>query len=497
MLRRLFGFQFANGWEVLTKYEYFADTEDDIFAVVTPTSTVIMIANADVIREMAYSRPGEFPKPVELYGTLRIYGENILTTEGDEWKRHRRVTGHHFNEKNNAYVHEATVRTLEGAFANWRSQNHARGTDETEVDMMFRVALSVISDAAFGVRFEFAGDGHVPPGYTHSFQRSLEILAKHMFEYVILPKWALKLPVQYLRNIDQGFSDFYRHMQALVSKARADTTDNGNLLAGLVKAADDKTDAEKALSEEELISSMFVFFFAVSKTTANVLTYASAYLALQPEYQDKLYEATNKVIPSGELPAYSHFNQLQFAMAIMNESMRISPTVTLVPKVAGPGPSGTAQFQPMLGGKYQIPVQSNASEPDLDETGLQPMFHPLHYNPKYWGPDPEAFRPERWLSEDMESTHRYAFAPFSFGSRACLGKKFAQIEFVMTLTMMNRYYTWRISPTMADEEVRRNGTKEEIEASARANFRNEVEKATYSVTLKPGTVKLLFKRRQA
>ncbi|KAI8808385.1 cytochrome P450 [Cladochytrium replicatum] len=496
-LRNL-GFQFANGWEVISKYEPYADTEADIFAIVTPFSTEVKVANADVVREIALSRANEFPKPLEMYKILRIYGNNLVTTEGEEWKRHRRVTSPHFNEKNNAYVHESTLRTLEGVFSKWKSDNLAHGTDETEVDVhnvMFRVALSVISDAAFGVQFDFHGEGYVPTGYTYSFQASLEVLALHLVEYIVYPKWVLKLPFQYLRKIDVGFADFYRHMRDLVSRARTEKSDKANLLAALVNAVDTEIDTEKSLSEEEMISSMFIFLFAGHETTANVLSYATAHMALMPEYQKRLYEETNKVIPLNEVPAYKHFSQLTFTMAIMNETMRITPTVSLVPKCAGTGQSGAAQFQPLLGGKYQIPVNHNASEPDLESTTIQVSFIPLHVNPKYWGPDPDVFRPERWLSEDMESSHRYAFAPFSIGARACVGKKFSQVEFVCALTMLNRYYTWRISPDMADEEVKKKGNKEEIESSALANCRKQVGKATHAVTLKPGKVKLLFKRR--
>ncbi|KAI8807444.1 cytochrome P450 [Cladochytrium replicatum] len=485
-------------WDLIAKHEPFADTQDDILAIITPFSTEVNVANAEAVREIALSRPSEYPKPVEMYNILSLYGHNVVTTEGDEWKRHRRVTVPHFNEKNNAYVHESTMRTLEGAFAKWKSDNIANGNDETEIDvhnMMFRVALSVISDAAFGVKFEFDGEGYVPPGFTFSFQRSLEILSLHLVEYIAFPKWAFKLPIQYLRDIEVGFSDFHRHMRSLVSTARTEKSEKANLLAALVKAADTESDEGKALSEEEMISNMFIFLFAGHETTANVLSYATAYMALRPEYQEKLYEETNKVISLDETPAYKHFTQLPFTMAIMNESMRLYPTVPLIPKVAGAGPSGTAHFQPLLGGKYQIPVSQNASEPDLEGTSVHISFIPLHYNPKYWGPDPGEFRPERWVGEDAESLNKYAWAPFSVGGRACLGKKFSQVEFVCALTMLNRYFTWRISPEMADEEVKKNGIKEEIEASALANCRKEIEKPERAITLKPGPVKLLFKRR--
>ncbi|XP_006455980.1 hypothetical protein AGABI2DRAFT_145954 [Agaricus bisporus var. bisporus H97] len=56
----------------------------------------------------------------------------------------------------------------------------------------------------------------------------------------------------------------------------------------------------------------------------------------------------------------------------------------------------------------------------------------LHYNPKYWD-DPSTFRPDRFMKSDW---NKDAVLPFSADARACLGRKFAEMEGVAVITML-------------------------------------------------------------
>ena len=41
---------------------------------------------------------GKFPKPVELYAALTIFGTNIVASEGEEWKKYRKIAAPAFSE---------------------------------------------------------------------------------------------------------------------------------------------------------------------------------------------------------------------------------------------------------------------------------------------------------------------------------------------------------------------------------------------------------------
>ncbi len=68
----------------------------------------------------------------------------------------------------------------------------------------------------------------------------------------------------------------------------------------------------------------------------------------------------------------------------------------------------------------------------------------LHLHPSHWE-DPMAFKPERFLKD----YNKDAFLPFSAGARACIGRRFAEVESVCMLALMIR--TFDITPVPTNE----------------------------------------------
>ena len=61
---------------------------------------VLWVADADVVNEII-ARREDFPKPIEPYAVLNLFGSNIVTTNGQHWRAHRRIAAPSFNERNN------------------------------------------------------------------------------------------------------------------------------------------------------------------------------------------------------------------------------------------------------------------------------------------------------------------------------------------------------------------------------------------------------------
>jgi cytochrome P450 len=40
----------------------------------------------------------KYPKPVEQYKNINLFGDNIVSSEGDEWKRFRKISAPAFSE---------------------------------------------------------------------------------------------------------------------------------------------------------------------------------------------------------------------------------------------------------------------------------------------------------------------------------------------------------------------------------------------------------------
>jgi cytochrome P450 len=64
-----------------------------------------------------------------------------------------------------------------------------------------------------------------------------------------------------------------------------------------------------------------------------------------------------------------------------------------------------------------------------------------HRDPAVY-PEPDAYRPERWLDDAQKSRPRFSFLPFGGGRRACVGQGFAMLNAMILGAMISQRYTF-------------------------------------------------------
>ena len=123
----------------------------------------------------------KFPKPVAIYKVLSTFGSNIIATEGEEWRRHRKIVARSFGETNNRLVWEETIRIVLDLFTHWDRQGNGGEINVPSVKEITReIAIMVISIAgkdlvslwaegpltfyciAFGIRTSWEDSGFCP-----------------------------------------------------------------------------------------------------------------------------------------------------------------------------------------------------------------------------------------------------------------------------------------------------------------------------------------------
>lgn len=180
----------------------------DTYMLVGLNGTFLRTANAELINQIVV-RKADFTKPVEGYKIVDIFGRSMLTQEGLEWRRHRKVVGPSFSEKSNKLVFEESLRQAESMMELWSSQG--KNTEEnmrvqnTAADAA-TLSLHVICAAGFGVPQLWPGEseeklqGNVLPGFntfqlsgdhTLPFKDSLSLLLKNILWLVAFPPWLL------------------------------------------------------------------------------------------------------------------------------------------------------------------------------------------------------------------------------------------------------------------------------------------------------------------
>lgn len=146
------------------------------------------------------TRRNDFPKPIEIYGSVDLFGKNVVSTEGSVWRHHRKITAPPFTEKNNHLVWQESLHQAQSMMASLvgkKSEN--KGSVSNIAAATMRLSLHVISRAGFGVRLlwpheeveEKGRAGVLPEGHTMTYKDALSTLLENIIAVMLLPKWFL------------------------------------------------------------------------------------------------------------------------------------------------------------------------------------------------------------------------------------------------------------------------------------------------------------------
>ncbi|EJD35890.1 cytochrome P450 [Auricularia subglabra TFB-10046 SS5] len=422
----------------------------------------VHIADPAVVREMTISRT-RFPKPVKLYHMVSVFGPNILVSgmEFDEHKKFRKTVAPSFSEvslaslrwhadssaaqRNNKLVWDETVSTMQDMFETLEWKDKEVVEFDHAVEVTLPITLFVIGAAGFGRQVSWADNEVVPAGHTMSFKEALTIGTCNLLVKALVLRWATYLYPKW-RRVTRGFDELHLYMKEMIYQRR-NRTEKGeyvDLFSGMVDVDNDSIDR---LTDDEIIGNIFIFLIAGHETTAHTLAFTLGLLALYQDEQDKVYQHIMSVIgKEGEIPVgmpitishallktraqgYEETNNFHYCLAVMYETLRLFPTVPGVAKYTAEDSVVTTTATRPDGTHYakEVFIAKNMAI-ELSVAGM-------HYNPRYWD-SPYEFRPARFMGEYP----RDAFMPFSSGVRACIGRRFAETEYIAILvTFLSRY----------------------------------------------------------
>ncbi|KAJ3256078.1 hypothetical protein HK103_005761 [Boothiomyces macroporosus] len=249
--------ELPSDWGYNAKLDRYGKFKDDIVFACRPDRTILFVANVDYIQEIIENK-NVFVKPVYLYNIIDIYGKNVVTTEGQEWKRHRKISAPNFGEKNNIKVHSETVYVVESLIKLWEKE----GMDSVNTTkVMFNIALHVFSGAALGVQLTWNDEGQVPKGHRYTFKQSLKNMLNNLYKYIAIPKFMYYLPIKRIQNVKFAIDEFSSYMKELLEDAKKRPGD-GNLLNALAQSVETDEGTEKGFTEQEIFGNLFIFLFA-------------------------------------------------------------------------------------------------------------------------------------------------------------------------------------------------------------------------------------------
>lgn len=479
----------------------------EAFLVVSPRTMILHVANAEVIRHVATHRE-QFPKWTATYDILRQFGENVLTSEGQVWRTHRKVTSASFNERNAALVFREAILQTQGMVRTWTGPTGVRTEPlrTVEHDTM-RLALNIIGYVGFGLRLLWPGQTlpassdprlvkyaslEAPAGHKMSFVDTMSSVMENILLLLLTPKWLLRvLPFKRTRASADAYDDYIKYMDELMEDKmeearKGDRAGEGmDLMGQLVRTTyqaraeaqgGDDGKGKTVLNRDEIIGNAFIMFVAGHETTANTLHFTMVQLATNPAAQRKLQRDIDELVGASDPSSWDYetlVNPLTASMvgASMYETLRIIPPAAELPKEVS---AHQDQAVDMDGRRYVIPRRTIVSMAGVS----------VHHNPRYW-PRAESrvtpgqddlgdFKPSRWFqtsasgaagAADMAGAdaddyggyggpdtnaqlfrpERGAYIPFSDGARSCLGRRIAQVEIIAALAVLFREYSLELA----------------------------------------------------
>lgn len=189
--------------------------------VVSPGKLSLLVADAEAINQIT-TRRNDFPKPIEIYGSLDLFGKNVVTTEGQLWRHHRKITSPPFTERNNTLVWQESLHQAQSMMSGWMKGQNSSGPLKDVAAESMRLSLHVISRAGFGVRLEWPHEeskSQIPAGHTLSYKQALESLLANIVVILLTPKWILRYsPFKLHKDTNEAWVEWSKYMKVSGSR---------------------------------------------------------------------------------------------------------------------------------------------------------------------------------------------------------------------------------------------------------------------------------------
>ncbi|MDE3238805.1 MAG: cytochrome P450 [Paracoccaceae bacterium] len=352
-------------------------------------------------------RPGDFPKSNRIReGLLPLLGQSVFVTNGETWKRQRRIIDPAFEGGRLRDTFPAMLAAAEAAVARMTV-----GVQEIEAPMS-HAAADVIFRTLFSIPIEHALAAQVFEAF-RAYQRSQPILNLAAF---------VPLPPLFPRPHRRETLATARQIRSLIARlteeraaAIAAGTAPDDLATKIMTTADPQTG--ERFDAAEMVDQVAIFFLAGHETSASALAWALYLLAAAPEVQERLAAEV------ADLPAtlsFADLSRLRFTRDVFRETLRLYPPV------------------PMMVREARCPVHFRGRRV---KRGAQIVLSPWHQqrHERLWDA-PDAFDPDRWQTEAGRTSSRQAYMPFSAGPRVCTGAGFAMVEGPLLLALLVRAF---------------------------------------------------------
>lgn len=372
----------------------------DAVALRLGTWPMLLISDPDLIEYVLVKDHRNFVKNSFFWRQVTaVFGNGLVTSEGDFWHRQRRLAAPAFTGQRLARYGEVMVRQTQRMLAGWEAGQER----DLHADMM-GLTLRIAAETLFGSEVEEDIDE-----IDHAVNVLAEEIATRMARPFVIPD-SVPLPghIRYRR----GLRKIEQVIARMISKRRSQGEATADLLSMLMQARDEHG---QPMSDQQLRDEAITIFLAGHETTALALSWTWHLLTEHPDLEEELAADVKNTLGSGQATV-EDLLRLRSAEQVVLESMRLYPPAWLI---------GREALHDCEIGEYAVPAGTTIY--------MSPWV--IHRSPSYFD-EPEGFRPDRWRGDLAKQLPRFAYFPFGGGPRVCIGNRFAMMEAVLVLATM-------------------------------------------------------------
>jgi cytochrome P450 len=364
---------------------------------------MLLLLHPDLVGQLLVTHAADTIKGPGIQRTRPLLGDGLLTSEGDDHRRARRLVAPAFSPRRLTGYTTGFAERTEEHIGHWRD---GQTTDMHE--QMARLTLDIVGTTLLGVDLGAdAGDVRAAlESALDTFAGSSATLlspgsAGRRTRRATTPGPPVSVPRASIHEIVE---------KIIRGRAEHLSEDRGDVVSALLGAAAQPD----GLTPSEVHDHVITLLMAGHETTATALSWTMYLLGQHPAAERALHDELDQF--GRKLPSFADLHGLSYTRAVITESMRLFPPAWIIGRTL----TANADFA----GWHATPGTI---------VGVSPLL--LHHDPR-WFPDPSAFDPRRWLDERREAVPRHAYLPFGAGQRSCIGEQFAWAEATTALAVI-------------------------------------------------------------
>lgn len=386
-----------------------------------------LVNDPNVVKHVLVDNPKGYTKSRNYVGLKIVLGDGLLTSEGDHWRKQRKLAQPAFHrDKLAAFASQMSMATRD-MLTRWNAEGSDKSFD-IHVEMM-RLTFRIVGLTLFSADVD---------GDARDVGQALDVAMHWANDYAEaifpIPPYIPTPSNLRFKKAKKTIDDVVFRLIAERRAQAAKSGDFGSDLLGMLMAATEEpvpgssTAAPPGggMNDQELRDEMITMILAGHETTANLLSWTFHLLSKHPDIERRVREEAQRVLGDRD-PVLEDVKALEYTRMVIEEALRLYPPAWIFER--------QAIAKDTLGG-YAI-------EPGAI-VGLCPYV--MHRHPDHWE-NPEGFDPERFRPERAAGRARYAYLPFGGGPRTCVGNHFAMMEAQILLAMIVREQRLELVPS--------------------------------------------------